>query len=312
MRHVTLSLLCCLLLAAPVTAQRSATQNTYNGFLLELKNAMGPKFQKSKWWKSRSAPWDMAVKRAKKVEVLTKMAIELENNLGKKATTEAWAKESSAWNTNMGKAAKFQDVGSLLLSLEANILPEMLGEAWASRQAEWRKEIEAANAKLLAEERKQAERVSLDPVMTKATLSSVYTDARKKFAGIKSGDGQADGDHQVFAASKKLPGSEKAMVRKDKEGTHDYVAVFPSLEFLDNAKDLAKQLSEAALGAAEDGFGIKENQLDNSYLGKKKTTIEFESDIIGEIGKRPSMEVGIRKVDGRYQVVFMMHQPLWI
>lgn len=136
--------------------------------------------------------------------------------------------------------------------------------------------------------------------------------AYSSFAAIKTDQASAnpEGGGRKIVPSKVLTGASEAFITVDEENSHSYVARFEAASIEEGLK-MAETLGNAAIAALEKkGFKLGKGT-DVRYHKYRKTTVEFASDNIDEMGRHPSIAIGVLAQDGDTMVEFIMNEPLW-
>lgn len=154
---------------------------------------------------------------------------------------------------------------------------------------------------------------TLDPVLFKEQVATLYQNASKSFAANKEGAAQdvPDGTKR-FASNLSLSGAREAYITADEENSHTYVAHYEiQVKTWPEAEKKLEELVTLILEATADKGLIRSKGTDINYYKYQKHTVEFPSENIDIMGRYPSFSVGIIKDSNPVTIEVMVNEPLW-
>ncbi|GEM_PF-5681042 len=153
--------------------------------------------------------------------------------------------------------------------------------------------------------------IDTDSAKLHMQMDQIYESAKRSFGDLKGSRTGTNDGKTVYESKIEVLHSNSNTIEVDSERSHAFTCKFDGLtleEALEQQEKLTMILHKRLV---PEGFkrGIGSNF---RYYKYQLNTVEFESDNIDEMGKRPSFTIGLLEAnDGSFTVELLAIDPLW-
>ncbi|MEZ4722064.1 MAG: hypothetical protein R2813_09345 [Flavobacteriales bacterium] len=145
----------------------------------------------------------------------------------------------------------------------------------------------------------------------KGDIQTLYLSSTRSFKGMKKEESTVnDNGDTEYETELCIHGANRCFITVDDEKSHTYTA---QLTFKNVLKPMDKM--EEIIGLVNEitsQYGLARGKTtDIKYKGYQKHTLEFPSDNINEMGRRPTLGVGMLKDGNPMEIEITITEPLW-
>ena len=142
-------------------------------------------------------------------------------------------------------------------------------------------------------------------------MDEIFESAKRSFANLKGTKKETRDGISIYESKLEVLGSSDNRIEMDSERSHSFISLFTGLS-VEEARDKEEQLVSIIMKRVQPEGFKRGRGSDFNYYQYRMSTIEYDTDNIDELGKRPSFTIGIVKEDdGTYTTVFTAIDPLW-
>lgn len=145
----------------------------------------------------------------------------------------------------------------------------------------------------------------------KGDIQTLYLSSTRSFKGMKKEESTInDNGDTEYETELCVNGAHRCYITVDDEKSHTYTAQLTFKNVLKPAEKMEEIIG--LVNEVTSQYGLARGKTtDIKYKGYQKHTLEFPSDNINEMGRRPTLAVGMLKDGNPMEIEITITEPLW-